>query len=106
MYGGIDVGEVHRVQKLAAENRKLKEVLAEGELGNHALKAANRKAPERPYDRGEAVASMIARGTSERRACRRPKSDRMALHYKPKRKPPMLGSENDCAAPAKERRRY
>lgn len=39
-YGGMDVGEVRRLQQLEAENSKLKQLLAEEKLDNHALKAA------------------------------------------------------------------
>lgn len=39
-YGGMEVGEVRRLQQLEDENRKLKQLLAEEKLDNHALKAA------------------------------------------------------------------
>ena len=39
-YGGMEVGEVRRLQQLEAENSKLKQLLAEEKLDNHALKAA------------------------------------------------------------------
>lgn len=39
-YGGMEVGEMRRLQQLEDENRKLKQLLAEEKLDNHALKAA------------------------------------------------------------------
>lgn len=39
-YGSMDVGEVRRLQQLEAENSKLKQLLAEEKLDNHAPKAA------------------------------------------------------------------
>ena len=39
-YGGMDVGDARRLQQVEEENRKLKQLLAEEKLDNHALKAA------------------------------------------------------------------
>lgn len=39
-YGGMDVGEARRLRQLEDENGKLKQLLAEEKLDNHALKAA------------------------------------------------------------------
>ena len=43
-YGGMEVGDARRLQQLEEENRKLKQLLAEEKLDNHALKIALGKA--------------------------------------------------------------
>ena len=42
-YGGLDVNEARRLRHLEEENRKLKQLLAEATLDNHALKELLRK---------------------------------------------------------------
>ena len=42
-YGGLEVSEARRLRLLEEENRKLKQLLAEATLDNHALKELLRK---------------------------------------------------------------
>lgn len=42
-YGGLEVSEVRRLRYLEEENRKLKQLLAEATLDNHALRELLRK---------------------------------------------------------------
>ena len=42
-YGGLEVSEARRLRHLEEENRKLKQLLAEATLDNHALKELLRK---------------------------------------------------------------
>ncbi len=42
-YGGLEVSEVRRLRQLEEENRKLKQLLAEATLDNHALRELLRK---------------------------------------------------------------
>lgn len=42
-YGGLEVSEVRRLGQLEEENRKLKQLLAEATLDNHALRELLRK---------------------------------------------------------------
>ena len=42
-YGGLEVSEVRRLRHLEEENRKLKQLLAEATLDNHALRELLRK---------------------------------------------------------------
>ncbi len=42
-YGGLEVSEARRLRQLEEENRKLKQLLAEAALDNHALRELLRK---------------------------------------------------------------
>ena len=42
-FGGMNVSEVRRLRQLEGENRKLKQLLAEATLDNHALRELLRK---------------------------------------------------------------
>ena len=42
-YGGLEVSEVRRLRPLEEENRKLKQLLGEATLDNHALRELLRK---------------------------------------------------------------
>lgn len=42
-YGGLEVSEARRLRQLEGENRKLKQLLAEATLDNHALRELLRK---------------------------------------------------------------
>jgi putative transposase len=42
-YGGLEVNEARRLRQLEEENRKLKQLLAEAALDNHALRELLRK---------------------------------------------------------------
>ena len=42
-YGGLDVSDARRLRLLEEENRKLKQLLAEATLDNHALRELLRK---------------------------------------------------------------
>lgn len=42
-YGGLEVSEARRLRQLEEENRKLKQLLAEATLDNHALRELLRK---------------------------------------------------------------
>lgn len=42
-YGGLEVSEVRRLRQVEEENRKLKQLLAEATLDNHALRELLRK---------------------------------------------------------------
>jgi len=42
-YGGMSVNDARKLKTLEAENRKLKQIVADLTLDNHALKAVNEK---------------------------------------------------------------
>jgi putative transposase len=70
-YGGLEVSQLRRLRQLEDENRKLKQVVAELTLDNHAAHGSRHKKLVTPTARRSAVGYLqTTYSCSQRRACR------------------------------------
>ncbi|HEY1017300.1 MAG TPA: IS3 family transposase [Herpetosiphonaceae bacterium] len=82
-YGGMEVSDAQRLRTLEAENRRLKQLLAETMLDNAALKDVLGKKLVKPADRRQVVAYLVTHHRfSERRACQLVQLARGTMRYR------------------------
>lgn len=79
-YGKLDVADVRRLRELEAENTRLKKMVAERDLEIDVMKDIAKKVVSLAARRRQ-VAYAVARGVSQRRACRLLSVARSALGY-------------------------
>ncbi len=85
-YGGLGVSELRRLRELDAENKKLKQLVADLTLDKHMLQEVIQKKTIKPADRRALVAFLMAAfRISERHGCRLLRCPRSTQRYRARR---------------------